>query len=225
MMEKIKDIMRKAQRTALRLCGKLRCMDRGARSKVCWYAALAALLALLGSASHAYRSRSAELEPIPTPEPKAAAAIQAARTAAPEPTPAPAVWMWPLEGEIIGDYAQDTTAWSATLGQWQTHPAVDIAGNPGEAVRACSDGTVADAWQDSLWGNVISIEHPDGRVSTYANLNTLNLVQPGQRVAAGDIISAVGKSAACESSMPWHLHFSVEKDGLPIDPRSLMPEE
>lgn len=223
MKEKIKDILQKAQRTASRLWGKLRGMDRGVKSKVCWYAALAALLILLGSASNAYRSRGAEIAPIPTPEPRPAAAMQAAVTPAPEP--APAVWMWPLDGEIIGEYAPDTTAWSATLGQWQTHPAVDIAGNPGEAVRACSDGTVADAWQDSLWGNVISIEHPDGCVSTYANLNTLNLVQPGQRVAAGDIISAVGKSATCESSMPWHLHFFVEKDGLPVDPRSLMPEE
>ena len=40
----------------------------------------------------------------------------------------------------------------------------------------------------------------------------------GQQVAAGDIIGLVGSTAAAESSMGPHLHFSVAKDGVIIDP-------
>ena len=222
MKEKASAFMKRALRYAKSGLGKVR-IDY---SKMGFYAALLALLVLLGSASRAFRShlfgaRTAEETPAPEP----ASVMQVFNAPMPAPTKEPAVWVWPLEGEIIGEYAPSTAAWSSTLGQWQTHPAIDIAGNPGEAVRACSDGTVADAWQDALWGNVLSIEHPDGFVSTYANLNTLNMVQVGQTVAAGDIISAVGKSAACESGMPWHLHFMLEKDGVPEDFRTLVPEE
>ena len=41
--------------------------------------------------------------------------------------------------EILAEYAPDAPVWSETLGQWQTHPALDIAGSPGEAVYACRD--------------------------------------------------------------------------------------
>ena len=75
--------------------------------------------------------------------------------------------------------------WSETLGQWQTHPAIDIAAEAGEAVCACAEGVVSDAWEDALWGKVIQIEHPEGYVSTYANLSTLKLVKVGDAVTAG----------------------------------------
>ena len=37
-------------------------------------------------------------------------------------------------------------------------------------------------------------------------------------MAAGDLIGLVGSTAAAESSMGPHLHFSVAKDGVIIDP-------
>ena len=108
--------------------------------------------------------------------------------------------------------------------QWQTHPAVDILGSPGEAVCACADGTVIDAYRDSLWGNVIVLEHADGLTSTYAGLNTLNMVTVGETVRAGETISAVGQSASCETELPAHLHFALERDGEPMALAALMPK-
>lgn len=188
-------------------------LSRKTLGRVSYYAALACLLALLGSASYAYRSRGETAEPAPQP----AQPVAAAMPIAPEPMPEPVRWAWPLEGETVGEYSPLTPVWSPTLGQWQTHPAIDIAGSPGEAVYACGDGTVADAWQDALWGNVIVVDHGDGFRSTYAGLNTLNLVNIGDAVSAGDVISAVGQSAACEAELSWHLHFAMEKDGEPVD--------
>ena len=186
-----------------------------------YYTALATLLVVLGLASHAYRNQQTEpAEAAPTLQPQAAAAMVTpapSPTMTPEPTAEPAKYVWPVSGEVIAAFAPDELIWSDTLSQWQTHPAIDIAGAAGETVVACADGTVIDAYFDSLWGNVIVIEHADGLISTYANLNTLNLVSVGQTVACGETISAIGQSAAGEVEMPWHLHFALSRDGEPVD--------
>ncbi|MBR1820842.1 MAG: M23 family metallopeptidase, partial [Clostridia bacterium] len=129
-----------------------------------------------------------------------------------------------LEGEIVGAYSPELPVWSGTLSQWQTHPALDIAGTPGEAVYACRDGVVSDAWHDRLWGNVIVIDHADGYQSTYAGLNTLNLAEVGQAVAAGDVISAVGPSLPCEADQPAHIHFQLTWNGEPADFEALVKQ-
>ena len=179
------------------------------------YAGLAALLTTLGLASHAYRHRETTwVEAAATPVP---AMVLATPEPTPEATVAPVQFVWPVEGEIIRECSVDEPIWSSAMGQWQTHPALDILARPGEAVVACTDGVVSDAWQDPVWGYVITIEHPDGGMSTYANLNTLNLVNVGDRVSAGQVISSVGNSAACESDLTWHLHFSFAIDGNPVN--------
>ena len=181
-----------------------------------WYGAVAGVLVVLGIGSRGYRRQ--EL-PAPAPTPVAAMAAATPDPLAalavlptPSPTPAPA-YQWPLDGEIIGEYAGDHPVWCAGLEQWQTHPALDLAAAAGEAVVACADGVITDAWQDHLWGNVVEITHPDGGVSRYANLSTLKLATVGEKVAAGQVIGAVGQTAVCECDMPWHLHFSYQKGG------------
>lgn len=207
-------------------------LTRERAARLGWYAALAALLVALGSASYAYRNRGASGMGTGGETPLAAMAVGTAEpfelpapAVTPEPTPEPLWFVWPVEGEIVGEYAPDALVWSRTLGQWQTHPAIDIAAAAGEAVAACADGVVADAYSDALWGNVIEIEHRDGYRSVYANLNTLNLVAPGDPVVAGQVISAVGRSAACESDMLWHLHFALTRDGVDVNFEDFMSEQ
>ena len=183
-----------------------------------YYMGLALLLALLGLGSHAWRMRGQSREEASMTQPRAAMAVGVATLApAPSATPEPVLWVWPLEGEILAEYAPDAPVWSETLGQWQTHPALDIAGSPGEAVYACRDGVVSEVWNDRLWGNVIVIEHDDGYRSTCAGLNTLNMVEEGDAVGMGQVIGSVGQSACCEAERGWHLHFELTRDGVPVD--------
>ena len=210
-------------------------LSRERLAKLGWYAALAALLMILGSASYAYRMNRAPRydAAAQSVEPQAPLAVMAAGTPqplealfrpvepTPEPTPEPLVFIWPVEGEVIGEYAPDALVWSQTLGQWQNHPGVDISAAAGEAVVACADGTVREAWEDPLWGCVVEIGHDQGFVSTYANLSTLSLVKPGDAVTAGQVVGAVGGSADCESEMPWHLHFELRQNGAPVDSQKL----
>ena len=186
------------------------------------YAALLALVVLMGAAARATRERLA-VSPLPEDRPATAAAL-ASEQPAPVPTPEARHWCRPAPGRIIGAYAPDGAVWSETLGQWQSHPGIDIDGAPGEVVCACGDGTVRDAYVDRLWGNVIVIDHADGYVSTYAALNTLEMARAGETVKMGDVIGAIGRSADCEAALEWHLHFSLTKDGAPVDFEALLAD-
>lgn len=178
-----------------------------------YYCGLMALLMALGAASMAYQRENAHVNEsiVETP-------VEVSAVVTPAPSEAPVVmkdqpettYIWPVAGEIIGEYAPETLVWNASLGQYQTHPAIDIAGSAGQSVVACADGVVKDAYTDELWGHVIVIGHGDGSESTYANLNTLNLVAVGQKVSKGQTISAIGKSAGAELEMIWHLHFEMK---------------
>ncbi len=190
------------------------------RSRAGGYVALAALLALLGAGTYALRSDGAASRQEDMPTPRAALAVQNPAPS-PQPTPEPETWTLPVTGEILAAYS-DAPVWSDTLDQWQTHAAMDIAAAPGEAVYACRDGVVSDAWSDRLWGNVIVLDHGDGWQSMYAGLNTLNLVRVGDSVAMGDIISAAAPSVPCEDELPAHVHFALTKDGSAIDPEKLL---
>lgn len=213
MLRRIKELYR---RTYACLSALIKAISRDQWGRIAYYAALALLLVALGAASHAYRSR--KTEPVTQPSARTALSARAeVHLPTPEPTAEPAQWVWPLDGEIIGEYAPDEPVWSATLEQWQTHPAIDIAGSPGEAVYACRDGVIADAWCDRLWGNVIAIDHSGGWQSKCCGLNTLNLVEVGQEVKAGDVISAVAPSVPCEADLPAHIHFEVTKDGEAVE--------
>ena len=195
-----------------------------ARRRAGYYMGLALLLALLGLGSHAWRTRGRDSGDAPVEPPRAAMAVGIPTPGpAPSATPQPPLWDWPLRGEILAEYSPDAPVWSETLGQWQTHPALDIAGSPGEAVYACREGVVSEAWSDRLWGNVVVIDHDDGYRSSYAGLNTLKLVKEGDAVELGQVIGSVGQSAACEAERGWHVHFGLTRDGAPVDFRALVP--
>jgi murein DD-endopeptidase MepM/ murein hydrolase activator NlpD len=44
----------------------------------------------------------------------------------------------------------------------------------------------------------------------------------GDSVSAGQIIGAVGSTAAAESAQSPHLHFAVSKDGDLVDPEEFL---
>ncbi len=121
----------------------------------------------------------------------------------------PSAWVWPSSGEIARDYAPNEVN-----GQ-----GLDIAGLPGQDVRAASDGTVIYTGRDlSDSGNLVIIRHADGLLTTYSHTRDLYVVEE-DFVRAGDPIASLGWNADRESV----LHFEVRKDGKPVDPRRFLP--
>lgn len=132
--------------------------------------------------------------------------------------------MWPLEGEVVATFSQDTLTWSETMADWRTHEGLDITASQGDLVYAVEDGTVTAVYEDDYLGNVVVLSH-NGDISTlYANLTQTPAVVVGQTVSAGDVVGQVGATALLETSQPDHLHFEVFRNGVAADPMEYLPQ-
>ena len=128
----------------------------------------------------------------------------------------------PLQGEVVTAFSVDELLYSPTLADWRTHDGVDIAAAAGTTVMAAMAGTVRTVTDDALMGTTVVIDHEGGYQTTYACLQAKPTVSRGDKVSAGQIIGAVGTTAAAESAEGPHLHFSVTKDGDVVDPEEFL---
>ncbi len=128
----------------------------------------------------------------------------------------------PIEGEILNEFSDGNLVKSNTTGAWQTHNGIDIKAGVGDTVTSAGAGTVSAVENDPLWGVTVSIDHGNGVVTRYCNLNTGVTVQAGQEVSAGEEIGAVGETADIESKEEPHLHFEAVKNGSYVNPQELM---
>ncbi|MCH2075809.1 MAG: M23 family metallopeptidase [Rhodobacteraceae bacterium] len=82
-------------------------------------------------------------------------------------------------------------------------------------VRDRLPDTGAD-YGDEDCGNGVAVSHGDGWVTQYCHMKLGSIaVEPGQRVATGDLLGQVGRSGA--ATLP-HLHLSLRKDNEEVDP-------
>ena len=124
----------------------------------------------------------------------------------------------PLDGTTVTVFSMTELMYDDTMADWRTHNGLDIQAGEGDAVKTAAAGTVVSVRNDEMMGTTVVIDHAGGYTTTYASLQENPPVLSGDRVAAGDIIGCVGSTAAAESGMGPHLHFSVSKDGAAIDP-------
>ena len=152
------------------------------------------------------------------------------QTPAPAQQPVPVtptastVYAWPVEGEILRDFSVETLAYDQTMGDWRTHSGMDIAAAAGSDVLCMGDGVVKSVFEHDLMGVTVVVDHQNGVVSTYANLEAEPLAAAGQEVERGTVLGRVGATALAESALPSHLHLEVSRDGTPADPAELLPE-
>lgn len=130
----------------------------------------------------------------------------------------PSIVVAPLSGETVATFSMDALQYSETLGDWRTHDGVDIAAAEGDSVLAACAGTVRSVTDDVLMGTTVVLSHSGGYETVYANLQADPPVAEGDSVSAGQMIGAVGTTAAAESAQGAHLHFGVTRDGEAVDP-------
>lgn len=135
----------------------------------------------------------------------------------------PLSFAWPVFGSIDVGYFNDELVYNKTMMDWRTHSAVDITADLGAKVMAVAEGTVTDIYEDALLGTVVVIDHGDGLESIYANLASTPAVNIGDTVNSTSVIGAVGDTAIGETGQPYHLHFSMKKDGESVDPTDYLP--
>lgn len=130
----------------------------------------------------------------------------------------------PIMGKVSMDYAEETLVYSKTLEQWTTHNGIDIASQKDSAVRVVLAGTVKEVKEDDILGLVITIDHGDGLVTKYGCLSTDEMVEVGQKVEKGDIISGIGEGVGFEMAQGPHLHFEVLQNGKNVNPSNYLPK-
>ena len=98
------------------------------------------------------------------------------------------------------------------------HMGLDLAGAPGDTVRAAADGVVALVDGFLLAGDIVYLNHGGGLLSGYFHLSE-QLVAAGDTVTAGTPIGRVGATGRVTGP---HLHWVVRYGTTSVDPRSLL---
>lgn len=128
----------------------------------------------------------------------------------------------PVGGKALRGFDAETPVLWEALGAYKAHPALDIAGEPGEDVLCVWDGTVAEAVRDELWDWRVTVEQTDGRAAVYAGLGGC-LVQPGQNVTRAQRLGTLSDAPPCEAEWGAHLHLALLEGGEARDPETILP--
>ncbi|TQR11532.1 M23 family metallopeptidase [Psychrobacillus soli] len=117
---------------------------------------------------------------------------------------------WPAEGGYI----------SSKMGyRWgRQHEGIDIARPNGFTIKASDNGIVEAAGWDGTYGNRVIVNHQNGYKTTYAHLSSIS-------VSVGDVVpqgSKLGVMGSTGRSTGTHLHFEVKKNGVTINPLSVL---
>jgi murein DD-endopeptidase MepM/ murein hydrolase activator NlpD len=98
------------------------------------------------------------------------------------------------------------------------HAGIDIAVPLGTSVASAAAGVVKFAGRDGDYGNLVIVEHADGRTTRYGHLSKI-LVSGGEQIDAGQEIALSGSTG--KSTGP-HLHFEVREDGQVVNPIKIL---
>ncbi len=128
---------------------------------------------------------------------------------------------WPVSGDIVMEYSPDKMVYDETLDQFRTNDTIKIAAKTGDKVRAAADGVVLDIKNNKEDGNTVLIDHGNGWVTTYTQLDDIKLSK-GDVVSKGEIIANVSEPSIYSVALGSHIGFKVERENKSIDPSMIL---
>lgn len=121
------------------------------------------------------------------------------------------LFIYPTRGRLTSPFGMRHDPFT---GLWRFHNGVDLANRIGTPVVAAMSGTVAMVGINPTYGRYIILRHADGFQTLYAHLSRV-LVSRGRRISQNQVIGKMGTTGYSTGS---HLHFSIFKNGKPVDP-------
>lgn len=126
-------------------------------------------------------------------------------------------FIWPAKGPISGVYGSQRILNGTPKAP---HFGTDIAAPEGSPIVAPAAGVVRFAETDLyLTGGTVIIDHGFGIYSSYLHMSRVD-VKPGQELAQGETIGAVGKTGRATGP---HLHWGLNWNETRLDPALLVP--
>lgn len=117
--------------------------------------------------------------------------------------------VWPASGTVTARFGERRGS--------RRHAGVDIGMLRTLRLRSVAAGTVVETGYAAGYegyGNVVVLDLPGPYTALYAHLSSVR-VRPGQRVRKGQRLGLAGCTGSCSGT---HLHFEVERRGVPVDP-------
>ena len=113
---------------------------------------------------------------------------------------------WPVVGTITSGYGWRRSGY---------HHGVDIGCDIGTPVVAADSGVVTFSGYKAYYGEMVIIDHGQGKIVTVYGHLSRRLVSTGQAVEKGQVIGYSGRTGRATGP---HLHFEVRVDGETVDP-------
>ncbi|HEX6546813.1 MAG TPA: M23 family metallopeptidase [Bryobacteraceae bacterium] len=102
----------------------------------------------------------------------------------------------------------------------EVHLGFDLASTVHMPIRAANSGTVIWAQRLGIYGNCIVVDHGYGLQTIYGHLSRID-VKPGDVVAKDQQMGLSGQTGMAGGD---HLHFSMQVDGVQVNPREWWDE-
>lgn len=121
------------------------------------------------------------------------------------------LFIYPAYGKLTSRYGNRIHPIS---GKPNFHNGIDLSNRAGTAIKASLDGKVIKIGYSHIYGNYIILKHDMGFQTLYGHLKTVG-IKKGMDISQGEKIGEMGSTGY---STGTHLHFSIYKNGDPVDP-------
>lgn len=123
----------------------------------------------------------------------------------------------PLVGNVLINYSAEKSVYFPTLQQYKCNPALIVAANVGESVKAAANGMVSKIYNDPMTGQTVVMSLGNGYELTYGQLQEVT-VSEGTYVTEGEIFAQIAEPTRYYAVEGSNLYLKLTKDGVPMNP-------
>ena len=132
--------------------------------------------------------------------------------------------MWPIESDVLLDYSMDATILFPTLQQYKYHSAMVFSAKVNDKVYFIAKGKITNIETNEETGCTVTQDLGDGYTAKYGQLKELTF-KVGETVEAGQVVGYVSEPTKYYSVEGSNVYLQLLKDGKPIDPKTVLPQE